>query len=343
MTSTRKKKIMIAGVGGASLGTEIAKCLSLAGKYDIFGCDISSTAYGLYSTDFTATFHIDRRRYLDDVIKACHAAKCAWLIPGAEQPMVLLGNATGALGDAGIHLVANAPEVIDVCSDKRATFERLDRLGIQIPHTMVADSDASIGAVGFPCIVKPATGTGGSASVFLASSLAEAKVYAHFIRSSGSTPLVQEYIDMAEGEYTVGVLSVSDGRVASSVALRRTLDAKLSTAYRGPAGVISSGYSQGYIGLFPEIRQTAEDIARAIGSKGPINVQGRVRNGRLVPFEINARFSASTYLRALAGINEVDMYLEFLATGHLEPPPSIKPGWYLRSLTEIHVADNALK
>lgn len=76
---------------------------------------------------------------------------------------------------------------------------------------------------------------------------------------------------------------------------------------------------------------------------GPINIQGRVRSGVLMPFEINPRFSASTYLRALAGFNEIDMLLGYLITGELPSPISIKPGWYLRSLTEDYVTKEAVK
>ena len=52
-------KVMIAGIGGASLGTEILKSLVLAGNYKVFGCDISSTAYGLYDEDFEKTLDIN--------------------------------------------------------------------------------------------------------------------------------------------------------------------------------------------------------------------------------------------------------------------------------------------
>jgi carbamoyl-phosphate synthase large subunit len=106
---------------------------------------------------------------------------------------------------------------------------------------------------------------------------------------------------------------------------------------RGEAGLISSGYSQGLIDDFPQVRAVAEKIAVAIGSTGPLNVQGRVRDGVLVPFEINPRFSASTYLRAMAGFNEVDLYLQFINDGVVSPPPPIRPGYYLRSLSEVYV------
>ena len=122
-------------------------------------------------------------------------------------------------------------------------------------------------------------------------------------------------------------------------ALRRALDAKLSVAYRGRGGVISSGYSQGYIDQFPNLCDQAERIAVAIGSQGPINIQARVRDGVLLPFEINPRFSASTYLRTMAGFNEIDILIKYRASGIRPNRPSIRRGWYLRSLTECFVPD----
>ena len=80
-----------------------------------------------------------------------------------------------------------------------------------------------------------------------------------------------------------------------------------------------------------------------IQSRGPINIQGRVRDGVLMPFEINPRFSASAYLRALAGFNEIDILLSYLISGELSVSKSVKHGWYLRSLTETFVAKELVK
>jgi carbamoyl-phosphate synthase large subunit len=132
-------------------------------------------------------------------------------------------------------------------------------------------------------------------------------------------------------------LSLPNKQIAGSIALRRELNAKLSVAYRGRGGIVSSGYSQGYIDQFPDLCRQAELIARAVGSRGPINIQVRVRNDQILPFEINPRFSASTYLRALAGFNEVDILLRYLHRGEIAEKPAIRPGWYLRSLTEQFV------
>lgn len=343
MNAMRSSRVMIAGIGGASLGTEIFKALRLAGGYSIFGCDVSPTAYGLYEPEFEATFRVDRDNYIPDVIELCRGAGIRWLIPGGEQPMALLGTATPALAQAGIELVANDAETMAVLSDKQRTFEVLHDTGFSIPRTTPISAVQDVERVGLPCIVKPATGSGGSASVFFAVSVDEAMIYAEFIRNSGSTPIAQEYIDETEGEFTIGVLSLPDGQVAGSVALRRALDAKLSVAYRGRGGLVSSGYSQGYIDDFTELCTQAERIATAIGSRGPINIQGRVNNGALLPFEINPRFSASTYLRALAGFNEIDLLLRHLNYGEIPARPTLKPGWYLRSLAEQYVPDGRLK
>lgn len=343
MITTTPFHVMIAGIGGASLGTEICKALRLTGSYRVYGCDVSPTAYGLYEPAFDATFRVDRSDYVPNVIAACHRVGANWLIPGGEQPTSILSAASPQLAKAGIRLLTNAADVIAAFSDKQRTFDLLAKAGVSIPRTAPIACAQDIKRVGLPCIIKPATGSGGSASVFFAPSTDEVMIYAKFIRCNGSVPIAQEYVSDAEGEFTIGVLSLPDGRVAGSVALRRVLDAKLSVAYRGRGGVVSSGYSQGYIGEFPELCAQAERIARVIGSCGPINVQGRVRDGMLLPFEINPRFSASTYLRALAGFNEIDMLVRHLSTGEVPARPILKRGWYLRSLSERYVPDEELK
>jgi len=336
-------KVMIAGIGGASLGTEILKSLCLVGDYEVYGCDISSTAYGLYESGFVKTFHIDSKNYVADVLSLCHESGIKYLVPGGERPMTLLGAASKEFSNFGIQLLANSAEVIALYSDKEASFKHLFNKGIPIPKTVAIYNKSDLDQVGLPCIIKPATGSGGSAAVFFAVSAEEAMVYAEFIGRTGSIAVAQEYIDDLEGEFTIGVLSLDDGNVIGSIALRRVLDAKLSVAYRGRGGLISSGYSQGHVDLYSALCHQAEKIAIAIGSRGPINVQGRVRDGILLPFEINPRFSASTYLRAMAGFNEVHSLIKFHEDGQIPLRPKVKAGWYLRSLTEKYIAQEEIK
>lgn len=328
---------MVAGIGGASLGTEIAKCLRLAGRYRVIGCDISPMAFGHYADEFDKTYLVDRKGYVEAVVAACLDAGADCLIPGAEEPLVLLARAAEEIQSAGIRLAANSASIIADMTDKKRTFELLGSLGIPTPLTLNVENDEDLAPMTYPCIVKPSTGSGGSSFVFLAENKNEALLYLHFLKNNGKTAIVQEYVSEADGEFTIGVLSLPNRQVVGSIALQRVFDSKLSVLTRGKTGLVSSGYSQGLIDDFPGHRAAAEHIAEAIGSVGPINVQGRVKNGQFVPFEINPRFSASTYLRAMAGFNEIDMFLRYLEDGTICPAPKPKPGYYLRSLSEVFV------
>jgi carbamoyl-phosphate synthase large subunit len=70
---------------------------------------------------------------------------------------------------------------------------------------------------------------------------------------------------------------------------------------------ISSGVSQGRVGRFEQVTKQCEEIALALGARGPLNIQCRLVEGRVVVFEINPRFSGTTSLRAMVGYNEPDV------------------------------------
>ncbi|MDR2186449.1 MAG: ATP-grasp domain-containing protein [Azonexus sp.] len=336
-------KVVIAGIGGASLGTEIRKSLALCDGYEIIGCDISGTAYGLYEPGFQKTVKVSTDHYVDQVLAVCRSANAEFLIPGGEQPMRLLSAAAPVFAAEGICLLGNAPSVVALCSDKDKCFQYMNKAGIPIPRTITVEKEDDLVSIGMPCIIKPATDSGGSVNVFFAVSTDEAMIYAGFIRRMGGVPVAQEYIDVKESEFTVGVLSDPDGNLIGSIALKRALDAKLSVFYRGRGGIISSGYSQGHIGAYPSVCEQAERIAKQVGSRGPLNVQGRVRDGIFLPFEINPRFSASSYLRAMAGFNEVDLLIRKLKTGTTPAIGAIKPGLYLRGLSELYVNEEDMR
>jgi carbamoyl-phosphate synthase large subunit len=333
----KRNNILIAGIAGASLGSEIAKCLHLTNKYNIYGCDISDLAYGHFMPIFLKTFVAENENYVDSVISICEQNKINYIIPGGEIPMCILSQENFKLKKKNITLVSNSPTVIEVFSDKKRTFKKLKELGCNIPLTIEVQCKKDLDEIKFPCIVKPSSGSGGSDSVFLAANRDECLVYVELLKQNGRNTIVQEYISLDEGEFTIGVLSLPNKEVIGCVVMKRIFNSKLSIAYKSKFGLISSGYSQGLIGDFPLLKEEAINIARAISSCGPLNIQGRVRNGKLIVFEINPRFSASTYLRAKAGFNEIDCYLEYLINKTKEFKYELNYGYYLRSFEELFV------
>lgn len=336
-----KIKILIAGVGGASLGTEIIKCLKMSNDYEIFVCDICKYAYGLYNNE-VKSFVVDENNYIEDVIEICIKNNINYIIPGAEKTMVTLGKEMLKLEKNKIKLVSNSEDIINTFSDKCATFEVLEKLGFKIPYSKSITQIEDLKDMKYPCIIKPSQGSGGSAFVFYVKNYDEGKIYAQYMLNNKQVVIAQEYISEKEGEFTVGVLSLPDESIVGSIALRRMFPNKLSILSKTKDVLISTGYSQGLIEDYSDIRKTCEKIAKKINSKGPINIQGRVLNGEFVPFEINPRFSASTYLRAMAGFNEIDIYLKYLITGKIDKPNNIKYGYYLRSLEEKYIGEKEI-
>lgn len=333
--------VLVAGIGGASLGTEIIKSLRHAGGYRIIGCDISNLAFGHYGGSLDASAIVTVERYIDDLLTLCRSHQVRAIIPGGDQPARLIG-AEAHRFPPHILVATNAPQLVAQLSDKADCFELLGTLGFRLPRTVELDSD-NVDGVPIPCIIKPALESGGSAHVFYAGDSEEARLLASSLIHNGLRPIAQQYIPLDGGEFTVGVLSGMDARVIGAIALKRFFPAKLSVASRGHDFLISSGYSQGHIGPYETVCSTARKMAEALGSRGPLNIQGRVdADGFFVPFEINARFSASTYLRTLAGFNEVDTFVKRSLGIEPSAPLCIRPGWYLRSLTETVVLEKDL-
>lgn len=339
----KKEKILIAGIGGASLGTEIAKSLSLADKYEIYGCDIAKLAYGHFMPIFKNTFLSDENDYVGSIVNICIDHNIKYVVPGGEKPMVILGKNNKSLRENNITLVSNSCNVIQNFSDKQKTFKILSELGFAVPKTREVFSKNDLSGFLFPVIIKPFVNSGGSDSVFLASTKDECMVYVDLLRKNGKKVIVQESLPIDEGEYTIGVLSLTNKKIVGTAIMKRIFISKLSILHKSKAGLISTGNSQGAIVCDKKLQKQAEKIAKAIDSRGPLNIQGRVKNGVLYPFEINPRFSASTFLRALSGFNEVDFFMDHLINGTNDFNYKIKEGVVLRSFEEVFIEKNNIK
>ena len=65
-------------------------------------------------------------------------------------------------------------------------------------------------------------------------------------------------------------------------------------------------------------------IAKKIDSYGPMNFQFKSVNGKIYLFEINARFSTTSYVRSLSGYNEPLMILNDLVYKNYKPKIKFK-------------------
>ena len=335
---TNKEKILIAGIGSGSLGLELLKCLSIDDTYLIYGADIDRHAYGHSDSRFTRTYVVeqsDSQLYCNELISICEQEHIQYIAPGAEATNRILCLMQDTFRSQGLFPLVNSKEVFNICSDKVSCNNFLKRHGFPSLETRLVPIGSSLHSFSkFPCVVKPAKDSGGSNLVFLAENLDEAKFFVGYLADRGGSACVQEYIDSPD-EFTVGVLSSPKGEVLSSIALQRNLTSKLSRSLAYGSRVISSGWSQGRIEEFPMVCKQAELIAMKLQSTWAINIQGRLRDGVFIPFEINPRHSGTSFFRALSGVNEIVIGLDYLKNRRLssEKKP-IKSAIYSRILTE---------
>ncbi len=149
----------------------------------------------------------------------------------------------------------------------------------------------------------------------------------HLSRLAIENFVLQEYVGTRNSEYTVGVLHNNKGMFIGSATLKRDLTQLLSikcnvknlTSKRelGEQLVISSGFSQGVLYQDKKIERYCRVIAEKLGSTGPLNFQGRLVEDKFYIFEINPRFSGTSFMRALSGFNEVDLWINYLNRDHI--------------------------
>jgi carbamoyl-phosphate synthase large subunit len=344
-------RVLVTAIGGGGHGDQILKALRLAtpGRYTIFGADanVNCPQAALVERFVTLPLAGDPE-YLPTLLRACKELSVQALFHGCE-PELLLFAANRQLFEAqGIFLPINDSALIQLCMNKGKTSARLAELGFPAPRYVNVSHESELEGIDwFPVVVKPAVGGGGSANVYIAQDMKELKALATFLGLGDITRgfMIQEYVGTPDQEFTVGVLHDLDGQYVNAIAVKRHLNSGLSVRTSvsnrtdrrelGPRLVISSGVSQGDIGRFHEVTGQCREIADRLGSRGPLNLQCRFVDGRVRVFEINPRFSGTTSLRAMIGLNEPDLLMRRHLLGeNIGQDATYKEATILRSLTE---------
>jgi carbamoyl-phosphate synthase large subunit len=291
--------------------------------------------------------------YVDSLLDLCGRHHIQAVLPGSEPELFVLARHAMKFRDAGVFLPVCPSDVLTLCADKATLFARLKSLGFHVPWFAGISALPDLEALSvFPLVFKPTTASGGSADVFIVQDRMEAEVFGAYLLRYRGEFVAQEYVGTAEDEYTVGVLRDMEGNFIGSVALHRTLKPSLSRRIKVPNRTgraelgeylaISSGISQGTLGMYPEICGPCAEMARSIGTTGPINVQCRFVGGKVHVMEINPRFSGTTSIRAMGGFNEPDLLLRRHFKGEAPIMPRIVPLTVLRRLEEV-VCEDSMK
>lgn len=344
-------RVLVTAIGGGGHGDQILKALRLApsSQYKIFGADSNPECPQASLVEkFVTLPSANDPSYMTVLLQICKKLQVQALFHGCEPELLLFAVNRRRFKDAGIFLPINNTALIQLCMDKAKTSARLAELGFSTPRYLYVTSKRELGAIDwFPIVVKPAVGSGGSTNVYIAQDNKELKALATYLGLGTiiSGFMIQEYVGTPDQEFTVGVLHDLDGHYVNAIAVRRLMNSGLSMRTRvvnrtgrkelGPCLVISSGVSQGHIGRYREVTTQCREIADRLGSCGPLNVQCRFVDGKVRVFEINPRFSGTTSLRAMAGLNEPDLLVRrHMLDQDIGQDAPYKEVTILRSLTE---------
>ncbi len=315
--------VLVTGVGGGSTGEGIIKTLGISKTpYRIVAVDALPISFGFFDADsYCQVPPAGADDYLNKIFDICQKEKIKVIIPGSEPELKKMSDNRQLFKEKNILLLINNKEVIDLCMDKWKTYNFLKDNGFLCPDCVLAEKEEEIADAflafenKLPVIIKPVKQGGASVNTFIAQDKEEFIFFTHYLFKQGLQPLIQQYVGSPSEEYTVGVLSTFKGEFLGSIALKRQilsgLSSKLKIKDRRPETknnilAVSSGYSQGTIDDYKDIRECAEKIAQKINSTGPINIQGRNTEKGFYVFEINPRLSGTSIMRAMVGFNEID-------------------------------------
>jgi len=294
--------VLVTGAGSI-LGQGIIKCLHLNNKkknqtviYKIIGVDMSIEAIGLYRSDLGLLVPpASSPKYIDSIIKICKDKKIEAIFVGTDQELLPLARAKNLIeSESGAVVISNSPEVISICRDKWNTFEFLKNNNLDCAETsLIENKESFVKEYNFPLVVKPREGYG-SLHFYVVKNQDELINAVSEIQKVGWRPILQEYLNEIDSEFTTGVTMDKNGeKIMSLISLKRILK--------------NGQTNKAFVDDYDLVRESAKAAAIKLGCTGAINVQAIQVNNKVKIFEINPRFSASVPIRATAGVNEPDI------------------------------------
>jgi carbamoyl-phosphate synthase large subunit len=343
--------VLVTGIGGGGVGEQILKALLMSEKkFRLVGTDSSKISANSKLVDkFYQVPRADDPQYLYKILDICEKEDIKTFFYGNEPELKILSANRELFEQSDIYLPLNPKSVIEMCMNKNELGKWLHENNFSFIDSIKVEKISDIELINFfPCVVKPAIGSGGSAHVYICQSTSELNSIVTMLLKLGIKLIAQRYVGDLESEYTVGVLHDESGQFVNSIAVRRFVSSSLGARFRvknldlknghGEFLGISSGISQGEIGKFSHVTEVCEKIALKLGCTASINFQCRVENNQVYIFEINPRFSGTTSLRALVGFNEPRILIGIKHfSEHYKANFSFKEGIILRSLSETFI------
>jgi nucleoside-diphosphate-sugar epimerase len=270
--------------------------------FGAFDCDERHPLPSIYAPD-----------YVEALLERVQRSQIDVIVPGLDDELPALAAARERFEAVGCGVIVSGPELVRICRDK----ERMSRVMAEFTPCFVRTwSKETVGAAlasgeaRLPLIAKPRAGSASRGVVLILRPEDLARTDEHQVIQEIAVPHRGDPCrDEFLGKLERGVLAqVSE----ISVQLVTDRDGELLGRFAS-YNRLSNGVPIEVLPFDSEILWREMDrllaVWRRLGLRGPLNVQGRLTDDGLKFFEMNARFTGITGLRALMGFPEVEACL----------------------------------
>ena len=206
---------------------------------------------------------------------------------GGQTPLKL----SHALTEAGIPILGTSADAIDAAEDRERFQALLQKLGLRQPPNGIArdaaEAQATAERVGFPVVVRPSYVLGGRAMEIVHDRAGLVRyMRAHGEEALQTGPiLVDHYLNDA---IEVDVDCISDGQTVYVAGVMEHIEE--AGIHSGDSACALPPYTLGPA-VVTELKHQTEEMARALGVVGLMNVQYAIQDGAIYVLEVNPRAS----------------------------------------------------
>lgn len=324
----KRSRVLVTGAG-SGVGQGIVKALRLSNlPITIISADISTMNITLYRSDEAILIpRVETSGALEEIVSLLIQHAIDVVMIGSEFELSFFSRYKQIIeAETGALVIASPLETINVADDKWLTAEFLRKASLPYAKSCVpSDLDEALDlaeSLKYPLVLKTRRGTSSRHVHIIENDSQLRELY-----TSTPWPMLQELISMPSSElgteYTCSVFKTSDGNLIGPFTARRTV--------RG--GTSWHIEVKQFEHLFPSLLAIGESI-EFIGS---LNIQLMYTDKGAIPFELNARFSGTTAVRAHFGFNEPEMVLRNYLYGEKIKMPSIRTGIAMRYHEEVFI------
>lgn len=306
----RKSKVANFGVLFTCVGRRVSllKSFQKAAKQ----LKINASFFGTDTTEFSSAMQLcdkkfivkptTHRNYIKQILDIVKSNNIKLLVPTVDLDLKLLARNKTKFAALGCCVLVSNEEVVDICQDKRKTYQLLTKNGFDTPVTMSAKAALAKKKLNWPCFLKPWDGYAARGNVVVNNR----KELAFFVKKVPNC-ICQEFIK--GDEYTCDVYVDFDMQVRCIVP-RKRIEVR--------AGEVSKGQVIKNKKIIAEAKRLIEILQ---AGPGVITLQlFLTEDGRMKFIEVNPRFGGGVPLSVKAGAN----FPKWLLLEMLGKKPNIK-------------------